>query len=293
MPSVTIVICTYNRPQLLKKCLTSLAQQTVKQQRFEVVVVDNYGDESLTEILSGYDFHYVYEPTTGLSHARNRGAQEASTEWVFYLDDDGIAHPDMLASFFKAIANTAVNVIGGRYDHYFAEEPPKWLLRYYDTPVQAAYTEDLTLLSEQQYLSGGIMAAKKSVLLEHPFRTDLGMKGTQPGFGEENEWQDRLRHAGVPIHYYDKIAMDHLVQSHKQKLSNRIDLAYAHGKYHAQTTEKGNKGNPGFLLETLRVLLRSLPYDIGRVLFKPGFYWQNGLVSTLGKLAFLKGKYGR
>lgn len=294
MQTVTLVICTYNRPQLLKKCLQSLDNQTADPKQFAILVVDNYGDQTLEEALKATNVSYIHEASTGLSVARNRGAVEAKTDWVFYLDDDGIAHSDMIEQFLNVINDPGISVIGGRYEHYFAAPPAKWLLRYYDAPVRAAEGEVLVTLTKQQYLSGGIMAAKRDILLKYPFQVHLGMKGLQPGFGEENEWQDRLRTASIPIHYYDKIAMNHLVQAHKQSLSDRIRLAYAHGRYFALTDQTGSQNpSPRYFPEVLKVVLQTFPYDLARTIFKPGFYWQNGLVSTLGKLAFLRGKYGK
>ena len=139
------------------------------------------------------------------------------------------------------------------------------------------------------------MAAHKTILLKHPFDPTYGMNGPQPGFGEENEWQDRLRRAGISIWYNDKIGMKHLVQSTKQTIRNRLNLAYAHGRYYflKNASNKVVPGRARYWLALLSTLLSAVPYDLGRTLFKPGFYWQNGLVSTAGKLAFVRGKYGR
>lgn len=287
---VTIAICTYNRPELLRKCLDSLGRQTVGRDKFKVLVIDNFGDKASELTAAEHSASYVHEPATGLSNARNRAWKEAGTTWVFYLDDDAIAHPDMVEQFLAATADEQVQVLGGRYAHYFAKPPAKWLLRYYSEPVRASPEAGVAALKPTEYLSGGIMASRRSLLTEHPFRSDLGMMGSQPGFGEEDEWQDRLRLAGITVYYSDDIAMDHLVQANKQTIRNRLNLARAHGEYWARA--QGQDQRQGLVAELLRIAFITAPYDIARVLFKPGFYWQNGVVSTFGKMAFTKAKYG-
>jgi glycosyltransferase involved in cell wall biosynthesis len=297
---VTIAICTYNRPELLRKCLDSLGRQTVGRDKFKVLVVDNFGDKTSEQAATEHSASYVHEPAMGLSNARNRAWKEADTTWVFYLDDDAIAHPDMVEQFLAATADEQVQVLGGRYAHYFVKPPARWLLRYYSGSVRASQEAGVVVLKSTEYLSGGIMACWRSLLAEHPFRSDLGMVGLQPGFGEEDEWQDRLRLAGITVHYSEDIAMDHLVQAHKQTIRDRLNLARAHGEYWAfrqaqqgpGTQVQGQNQRQGLATEFLRIAFITAPYDVVRVFFKPGFYWQNGVVSTFGKVAFTKAKYG-
>ena len=293
MPRVTVAICTYRRPALLAKCLAALAQQTVPRQDFAVLVVDNYGDEETRTVASEHGAEYVYEPAAGLSHARNRAATETCTRWIFYLDDDAIPHPDMVAQFLKAILNPSVRIVGGRYDHYFATPPPRWVHHYYRTGVRASPAGGIVALKADQYLSGGIMAAETELVRRFPFRTDLGMRAMVPGYGEETEWQDRLRQAGETVWFCGAIAMDHLVAPRKYTIKSRVLAAAAHGRYAARTQVRGKERGAGWLAETLRIIVVTLPYDVARAVFKSGFYWQNGLVSTLTKLAFVWGKYGK
>lgn len=291
IPQVTVAICTYHRPEWLRRCLQSLRDQDLDREKFRILVVDNYGENACEELADSFHADYVHEAIPGLSQARNRAASEVTTEWIFYLDDDALAHPNMLSEFLRLVNGNEVQVIGGRYEHYFASPPSRWVLRYYREAVRASPASGLVELSSNEYLSGGIMAARTELVRAHPFRTDLGMKELLPGFGEENEWQDRLRRAQVPIHYSENIAMDHLVQPHKQSIRNRLELAYAHGQYHARSQVQSKGEERGFLAQFLKVMFITLPYDLARVIFKSGFYWQNGLISTAGKIAFLRGKH--
>jgi len=89
-PSISVVICTYNRPDRLKACLKHMQRQHYP--AFEVVVVDNnpHTDELRAHVASvgNPDFRYVVEPHVGLSRARNTGVAAATGDIVAFLDDD-------------------------------------------------------------------------------------------------------------------------------------------------------------------------------------------------------------
>ena len=93
--TVTVVICTRNRPNLLQKCLAAVSRLCPPPQH--VLVIDNSeGNDDTGKVARDYGARYVIEPTPGLSHARNRGLAECSTDLVAFLDDDVTPAPDWL-----------------------------------------------------------------------------------------------------------------------------------------------------------------------------------------------------
>jgi glycosyltransferase involved in cell wall biosynthesis len=89
-PSISVVICTYNRPDRVTVCLEHMQQQ--RYPAFEVIVVDNNPQtEDVRAYVASLDnpsFRYVIEPRVGLSRARNTGVAAASGDIVAFLDDD-------------------------------------------------------------------------------------------------------------------------------------------------------------------------------------------------------------
>jgi O-antigen biosynthesis protein len=91
-PAISVVVCTRDRPALLRTCLRRLEQQQYP--RFEVVVVDNAAStdavRTLVDSLAGgpVRFRYHAEPRPGLSWARNAGITAATSDIVAFLDDD-------------------------------------------------------------------------------------------------------------------------------------------------------------------------------------------------------------
>jgi glycosyltransferase involved in cell wall biosynthesis len=100
METVTVVIPTRNRPDLLRLTLRSvLGQRDVD---LHVIVVD---DASSTEDTAGVVSSFAdrrlrivrQAVTRGVSRARNRGVSDAQTEWVAFCDDDDLWSPDKLS----------------------------------------------------------------------------------------------------------------------------------------------------------------------------------------------------
>ena len=96
--SLTVVICTRDRPEGLLQTLAGLARQS--DSGFEVLVVDNSHDGAVARTLVGFKgltMRCCHEPTPGLSRARNRGLSQVHTELIAWIDDDEVADPDWIA----------------------------------------------------------------------------------------------------------------------------------------------------------------------------------------------------
>ncbi len=105
-PAATVVVCTREHPDELRRCLLSLAKQDHPD--FVVLVVDNAPVTSATrqvveEIAAAVDCRYVLEPRPGLSRARNTAlAQPLHGSIVAWLDDDEVADPLWLSELTRA-----------------------------------------------------------------------------------------------------------------------------------------------------------------------------------------------
>ena len=66
-PKISVVVCTYNRDQMLPECLESLSNQRVDKNLYEVIVVDNNSKDNTQEVANGFvrkysNFRYLFEP---------------------------------------------------------------------------------------------------------------------------------------------------------------------------------------------------------------------------------------
>ncbi len=104
MIKISVVIPTFNRPNLVLLAVNSVLAQTVS--AAEIIVVDDGSILDMREVLSGYGskIQIVRQINAGLSAARNAGIQRASSDWIAFLDDDDEYEDTRLASAVRSIS---------------------------------------------------------------------------------------------------------------------------------------------------------------------------------------------
>jgi glycosyltransferase involved in cell wall biosynthesis len=106
-PSVSVVVCTRDRPDSLHRCLASLLE--LRTPPLEIVVVDNCpSDERTRTLCAGLPVRYLREPIPGQARARNRGILESAGELVAFTDDDCVVDPGWLDGLGAAFADPLV-----------------------------------------------------------------------------------------------------------------------------------------------------------------------------------------
>lgn len=91
----SIVITTYNRESVLKRCLNSIVEQGYE--NYEVIIVDDHSTINYEEnILKDYPFvKYIYQKkNVGPGENRNYGISLAENDYVIIMDDDDVFHKD-------------------------------------------------------------------------------------------------------------------------------------------------------------------------------------------------------
>jgi glycosyltransferase involved in cell wall biosynthesis len=112
-PHITVYIVTKNRPELLKACLDSLAQQTLAPQH--IYILDNAPKfQNLSKHLPPYpQLHYV-SLGSSVPAARNYALDTCLSPYLAFIDDDCRADQNWLASGSKTLLQnpTVAFVIG-------------------------------------------------------------------------------------------------------------------------------------------------------------------------------------
>lgn len=113
MPTVSVIIPTHNRPQLLARALSSVYDQTFTD--FEVIVVDDGQSVKNHFFLASYwrmpNFQYIETAkNTGGAATRNLGIKAAKGEFITFLDDDDEWLPTKLEKQVEALKNSSEEV---------------------------------------------------------------------------------------------------------------------------------------------------------------------------------------
>lgn len=104
-PLVTVVVTTYDRPELCKRAVESVHQQ--EYEPLEVIVVEDGTETEVEEWVSAEypATEYVrHEENRGLAAARNTGLERATGDYMAYLDDDDIWKPTRISTQVDALS---------------------------------------------------------------------------------------------------------------------------------------------------------------------------------------------
>lgn len=109
LPSLTVAICTKDRPDNLARCLASLLKlQNISsdQLHFEILVVDNAPSDQRTQDLVKTlpTVRYVREAKPGLDFARNCALHHTTSDFLAFLDDDVVVDRNWLQGLQEAWA---------------------------------------------------------------------------------------------------------------------------------------------------------------------------------------------
>jgi glycosyltransferase involved in cell wall biosynthesis len=229
MIDVSIVICTRDRAELLRRALASLNEQTLDRSRFQVIVVDN-GDGRGEETARAERADVVLrERSPGLSRSRNIGWRAAKASVVAFLDDDAEAAPDWLERAVNVLSASGAAGVGGPILPLYDSPPPAWFRDDYELRT---WGEVERLLKPGESLSGSNLFIDRGLLVElRGFDERLGMKGDRLSVGEETELFERLwKRPDMAIAYSPNLVVRHRVAAFKTTVAYQLRRNAASGE---------------------------------------------------------------
>jgi GT2 family glycosyltransferase len=208
------------------------------------VVVDNNSTDGTRDVVSRYavgakvDVKYLFEPTQGISYARNRGIAATDSDYIAFTDDDVIVDPGWLLGLMETFVRQRSDCVGGRILPYWLAQRPGWLSsNLMNVLALLDYGEEtIDLNDDQRTVFGANLAFRRQSLVRAGmFNVDLGRKG-HVGVGEDQDMLDRMRLANGKIAYAPHAVVFHKVGP--ERLSKRYFRRwhYAAGRDRAKLT---------------------------------------------------------
>ncbi len=101
---ISIIVPVFNTASYLKQCLDSLCAQTIE--NVEFILVDDGSTDESGSILKEYArrnprFKLITQENRGFAGARNRGLEEASGEFIGFVDSDDWIEADMFRKLWE------------------------------------------------------------------------------------------------------------------------------------------------------------------------------------------------
>ena len=119
---ISVVVCTYNRSQILPKMIHSLIDSFDRGLGdLEIIIIDNNSSDETKSVVddiclaSSQIIRYFFEPQQGLNYARNRGIKESQGDIITFTDDDVEIHEDWLENIWKCFSKYDCDAVGAGY----------------------------------------------------------------------------------------------------------------------------------------------------------------------------------
>src|SRR5262245_8690444 len=133
---ISVCICTFQRPMLLKGLLDKLEQQrTDNQFVYSIIVADNDAQLSARPVVAAFaaksqiEVTYCSEVRQNIALARNKALEHSKGNFIAFIDDDEFPDPDWLLMMLKTCEYYQAAGILGPVRPHFEELPPRWLIK--------------------------------------------------------------------------------------------------------------------------------------------------------------------
>ena len=306
---LSVVICTWNRCQLLRQTLEQMTKLAIPAGlEWEVLGVNNKctdaTDEVLAEFAGRLPLRRLYEGQAGKSHALNLAMREAQGEYLVYTDDDVLTDAHWLAEYDQAFRRwPQAALFGGPVEPWFAGTPPRWLEEALPI-IESAYAvrriAGAPAPIEPRFVPfGANLAIRKQEQLRFPFdpafgpRVELpagGRAGVKVG-GEESMVLWKMLEAGCQGWWVPGARVRHYLAQERQTSAYLRDFYFGHGVLLGRRALERTEGVPrSRSMLWLDALAGDAKYAAGKLLGRPTM-WVKGLKKASigrGKLAALR-----
>lgn len=224
-PHISVIMCTYNRANILRDSLASFLQVTIPPEcTVELMIVNNNSTDDTARVAEEFRskapqlVRCVDAPTPGLSFARNVGIRATRADLIAFVDDDVYFDGQWLTQLLLLFReHPEAMCAGGRSIPLFEAGTPSWLsprlLKIYGSTDSG---DAVKRMQFPEHPFGLNMAFRKEVFATvGGFDTRLGRKKSSLLSNEETELFHRINQAGLPVFYTPHALLHHRIPAER------------------------------------------------------------------------------
>ncbi len=244
--SLTILICTHNRAELLERVIASLNEAQCPPGGVRILVAANACTDDTVERMHAYraacpadgklPLEVLEVPTPGKSHALNAAIPTIESELIAFVDDDHRVDSGYLNAIVAAARQWPdAGLYCGRILPDWDGSEPEWVhdegpYKIYPLPVPRYEQGDApkTITAEKGPIpGGGNLVMRRAVFdLAGEFSTELGPHGHDLGGGEDSEYVLRAMARGVRCQYQPAMVQYHYVDNERLRVGYLLKKSY-------------------------------------------------------------------
>jgi glycosyltransferase involved in cell wall biosynthesis len=169
-PEITVVIPLYNKARCVKSTVDTVLNQTLS--NFELIVVNDGstdGSEKIVAEIADPRIKIIHQENAGPSAARNRGAAEASSDFIAFLDADDIwdaDHLEALIALRRKFPEAGLYVTDHTVHFHKFSDIARLRGIKLETQTLLDYFKISSLFKSIMFVDSSCFAVKKSTMLE-------------------------------------------------------------------------------------------------------------------------------
>ncbi len=234
--TMSVVVPTHNRPELVERLLVELGRQTVPHDDFEVIVVDDGSKPPVAPRLGAlslpYELRVIAQANAGAAAARDNGARRAKGDILVFVDDDMQMDPTFLEAHRRRHAGSEHMVVFGhiRPDPRLDDMP---LFERFHAAMLDRWVEDVKAgrasVSGMNLCTGNVSLRRRDYL-------DVGGFDVSLARSEDAELGLRLEKHGCTLALAEEAYTFH--GSDHTRLQVWLRRAFLYGVYEAKIAQK-------------------------------------------------------
>lgn len=203
-------------------------QETENQFTYSIVVTDNDHLESAKPVVleftktSFIPIKYCVEPRQNIALARNRAIENASGDYVVFIDDDELPIREWLLTLFRACQEYNVDGVLGPVKPRYEQQPPKWVIRgkFHERPT---YPTGFVIDWQKGRTGNTLLKMHLFVAGEQPFRREFLT-------GEDQDFFRRMIEKGRRFVWCNEATAYEIVPAARCRRSFMLKRALLRGK---------------------------------------------------------------
>ncbi|NVD42955.1 glycosyltransferase family 2 protein [Ensifer sp. HO-A22] len=240
---VDIAVCTFRRPELAETLRSLAAISVPNGAAIRIIVADNDVEPSAAGLVDAlrtevpFEIDYVHCPASNISIARNACLDNATGDYLAFVDDDETVSRDWLAHLLETALATGAEAVLGPVRAGYDLDAPSWMRRgdFHSTRPVWVGGEIVT-----GYTCNVLLDRKRPSLAGRRFNLALGRTG-----GEDTEFFTHMHNDGGGIAYAPDALVYEIVPEKRARFEwlarRRFRSGQTHGRLLVQTAAASGK----------------------------------------------------
>lgn len=150
-PVISIIVPSFNEEKHIARCLDSILDQTFTD--FEVLCVDDNSTDNTFEIIKEYSkkdnrVKPYKNPDKGVSSARNFGIENASGDYIGFVDSDDFIQPQMYEFLLRAVEENNCEMAVCRY-----EKTSEFISKNFNYSSRECFAEEFISFNDAEFVT--------------------------------------------------------------------------------------------------------------------------------------------